>query len=313
MSPRGFRRRSPKLAVYEWSAWDGFLIPHAFPKDNLIRIRAHIHDAPDTVGAQLGRDVCAFLFHINLSQTDRFPYERRELVTHLRHLGISVWNDRATDIRKTAIQQTCRLAGLPCASPDPLGDADELLFVKSNFNHGGLVESKLTAELRRQLGTERPNPTIAGPLTYLLLRRREINSEWWTDKTLAIERYISNRSHRFFRAYILGRRLIVSEAYNTQLVQKMDDGIERYNYFITDSECTPSCSDARSRKRIGDIAMQVRRFVASFGLEFGALDVLEDDDGRFYIVDVNSTPYWGSDWQEGFMEFLRASGLGAYT
>lgn len=43
----------------------------------------------------------------------------------------------------------------------------------------------------------------------------------------------------------------------------------------------------------GEELSKIVTFTGRFGLEYGELDILRDnDDGRLYIIDVNNTPYW---------------------
>lgn len=43
----------------------------------------------------------------------------------------------------------------------------------------------------------------------------------------------------------------------------------------------------------GEELSKINTFVERFGLEYGELDILRDnDDGRPYIIDVNNTPFW---------------------
>jgi hypothetical protein len=48
------------------------------------------------------------------------------------------------------------------------------------------------------------------------------------------------------------------------------------------------------------------RFVDAFGLDYGALDLVFDDDDLPYIVDVNPTPWGGRGMQAEIVAHLRA-------
>jgi hypothetical protein len=46
-------------------------------------------------------------------------------------------------------------------------------------------------------------------------------------------------------------------------------------------------------------------FMHRFKLDYGALDIVESEAAEFHVVDVNKTPYWGSERQPGLIEHLR--------
>ena len=46
-------------------------------------------------------------------------------------------------------------------------------------------------------------------------------------------------------------------------------------------------------------------FIHRFGLDFGAIDVVESGEGDFCPVDVNKTPFWDAQYQPGLLEHLR--------
>jgi hypothetical protein len=41
-------------------------------------------------------------------------------------------------------------------------------------------------------------------------------------------------------------------------------------------------------------------------MEFGAIDIVVDNDHTPHIIDANPTPGWGDERQEGFLEHLRS-------
>ena len=44
---------------------------------------------------------------------------------------------------------------------------------------------------------------------------------------------------------------------------------------------------------ISSLYFIINKFCNHFKLDFGALDVMRNDNNQFYIIDVNTTPYWG--------------------
>jgi hypothetical protein len=71
-------------------------------------------------------------------------------------------------------------------------------------------------------------------------------------------------------------------------LKKMPPGIAREEVFfeLGDSATGRSVSAARC-------LAAVTKFVEHVALDFGAIDIVEDDHGRVYIIDVNATPFWG--------------------
>ncbi|MGZ8710038.1 MAG: hypothetical protein ACXW28_07425, partial [Thermoanaerobaculia bacterium] len=52
------------------------------------------------------------------------------------------------------------------------------------------------------------------------------------------------------------------------------------------------------------LAESIARLKERLGLDYGAIDALQDDEGRFYICDVNPTPFW-REREPDMTRFLR--------
>ena len=144
---------------------------------------------------------------------------------------------------------------------------------------------------------------MKGPEDYYVIPRHKLPADVWTDPTLVVERYIQNPQNRFFRVYAAVDSIVISEAYTDSAVKRMEGPIRRHNHFLW-----------RDGQRIyGDTAAKLPPlllqragvFLDRFGLDYGAIDIVESEDGEFYVVDLNKTPYWGDEKQAGMLEHLR--------
>ncbi len=280
------------LYVYEWRAWDKFLIRDVAPTAR--PLPARIGDDGEAVLARLGDDARCLLFHLPLSRTRRLPLDRPRLRQALAERGIAVLNARVTDATKRAIQRHCRRLGLPCAAAPRDGDPDELLIVKSNDNYGAAYEKELTADERAFLGLDDPSgaPDATG---YPVLPRREVPPGAYSDPTLSVERYIANRENAIYRVYVAGNRIVVGEYVSTATIKKGATTVKRRFWYESAAVSLspgdgpdPTAGGPASRRLLVET---VTRFAVGFGLDFGALDVARSDAGDYYVIDVNVTPW----------------------
>lgn len=297
--------RGSGLAVLEWNAWRGFLVGALFPGAR--RVPVELGDTGREVLARIPPGTHTVLPHVDLSRTGDVPRERAELVAALRERGIRVLNEHVVDITKRRLQEVCAGLGLPSTRTGPDGPPDELLLVKTDLNSGGKKERSVHPSRRRRLGIGPVSARIRGADDYRVLRRREVPPAWWDDPTLCLERYVANSRDAFYRAYVVDRQLVVSRAVSPLRVRRMEGELERTNHLFRDF--APADGTPPTPLPAGMLET-LRAFVAGFRLDYGALDLVEDEEGRSYVVDVNDTPYWGSEWQEGVLEHLAAQGWG---
>jgi glutathione synthase/RimK-type ligase-like ATP-grasp enzyme len=116
---------------------------------------------------------------------------------------------------------------------------------------------------------------------------------WWRDERLCIERYILNKESLFFRVYILLDKLVVSSLMSDQLVKRPDTGLPRRNFLFSRRA---TLEGPRSRLP-AELLHSVSVFQKALRLDYGAIDLVMDDSGHVYIVDVNPTPFWGTENQ----------------
>lgn len=287
-----------RLAIYQWSAWVGFLAEAVADGAQVIDADCH-HTSAELLHA-IDADVTGFLFHIDLTFTTEFPKHRPLLLSGLDARGIRALNGSVVDISKRSLQSVLRRLCLPSLTADPDGDPDERVIVKSNLNAHGHPERRLSATDRAALDLPRNLDTID---PYEIVRRRDVPLERWQTPAVSVERFVDNPRGRFFRAYVAGHSLIVCESLSPAPIKKMGYGLPR-STFLFRLRHTPEPLHA-TPNRICHVARDVWTLVGEMRLDFGTVDLVEDERGAVYICDVNSTPYW-NEHEPDIVTFLRA-------
>lgn len=264
-----------RVAVYDHSSWRGYLLQRLLPSS--IRLHALPDDSPEDIIARIPTSVSTFIFHIDLTCAEHLPAQREVLGIRLRDRGIDVMNQGVVDISKRRLQQSCALIGIPTTTAVPHGAPDDLLIIKTNRNYGGLPE--LLSRSRLAGHAEVAGGHSSGPPDYLVARRAEIGAEVWTTPDFVVENYISNAEGRMFRAVIYGSTVAFLAFESHRSVDRVP------------ADCTLVSAPAQ-------VPVSVRAVVSAYTghcrIGYGALDVLIDDAGRAYIIDFNSTPFWGT-------------------
>ena len=293
-----------RLAVYEWNAWELFSICEWRP--DAYRIKAHPDDEVQDVLDRLPPDTSDFLVQINLSRQALFPRQRSELFETLQKQGIRTWNANVDDMTKRFVQGECQRLGLPTTAATRDGDPDEKLILKSDCNHGGRNERRLDLETRRRLGLPPESTLIDGSLDYPVMKRSELTDQW-DDPGLVVERLIENSRGIYYRAYAIEGRLVISRFVPPNPdhpIQRIEGAKARRNFLYEDYPQLVGASNSDDG-RPARLKSVVASFLVGIQLDFGALDVVEDNEGNFYIIDLNITPYWGKPGQRKMTRFLR--------
>lgn len=281
------------VAVYEWQAWDSFLVSHLV--DAAGRVTASYDDPPDVLARALDAGADAVLPQINLSHGARFPHRRAAILDYCRGRGAVVLNASIGDIRKRTLHALLAGAGLPTAAAAPEGDGDEWLFVKSNLNSGGRPET-------RWLGGE---PAL-GPREYYRTQRKAIRPEVWADERLVVERYVDNPVGSFYRVYRFGDAVVVVKGHSRSLIKKLSGHPDDVNhpYWLHDVV-------AGNTHLPDGLGATLSRFFATIPLEYGCLDIVHDLTD-YYVVDLNPTPYSGVDEENAAMVAFLQEGAGRH-
>jgi hypothetical protein len=291
-----------EIVVYEWQAWTGFLFPSIFPHST--RLTACIGEWHSDVILRLPANFSLFVFHISLTHTASIPHHRRLLCEELMARDVTVLNADATNISKTFIQATCERLGLKTTTANREGDEQERLIIKTNWNFGGEAESSIPIHESRLLGLGNFSPDIDSR-SYRILKRSEIPDSIWNRTDLVIEHYIENQRNWFYRAYWLARKLVISRVIDPAPIKKMPEGIERQSWFFTMQDNGVDACGIVDRE-IERLSRYLFLFIQETRIDFGAIDVVTDDSTSYYVIDVNTTPFWGGSGHEDIISFLRS-------
>lgn len=285
------------ILVYEWEAWEGFLISHLVA--DYCRIPAGYEDTGQTIERYLSPNIKAVLLQINLSEQSGYPRHREPLIADLKAYGIRVLNEHITNITKSALHRLLENAGIPSARADMDGDPDAPLFVKSNLNWGGEVEQRLPEVVRRKLFGDPPR-TITAFDQYFRTGRSQLDASAWQDDSIVIEKYITNSENSFYRVYGFGDALVVVKAHNNALIKKISSDERDRNLFVHKDDLQDRRADLPD-----NLQTLLLTFLNRIEIDYFCLDIMHDTC-NFYIVDMNTTPYSGTGQQvPAACDFLR--------
>jgi hypothetical protein len=177
---------------------------------------------------------------------------------------------------------------LECAAAKQEGETDELLIVKSNLNCSGEAEKDLALRDRRVLGISLEDVEVfsAG---YPVLSRGEIPLSWWTNRNLVIERFVGNSQNAWLRLYVLARRAVLWRTIDVNSIKKVTPWYPSETWSVSFDDALDGCPREYVSALTG-----CRQLSSRLGLDYGSFDIMYDDKGRAYVVDINATPYWGT-------------------
>lgn len=282
------REITPKsVAVLEWHGWTNFLLPRVLDDAGLRWEVDPFGPFPESQFEELCSAVSVVCFHVNLSIRIGLPLRLADLARSFSSRRVHVVNGFVEDIRKSALQRHLESAGLPSVRALRAGPADELLFVKTELNYGGETERMVPPELSARLGiTQLISPQVE-PGAYWTTCRGALADTVWDDPSLTVERFISNSEGSFYRVYFAGRQVIIVQAFDRSVIQKMRGGDRDVNYLC-------NLDDLRSGSDGLPLSSRLKQVITVFldhtPIEFGALDIVHDGHDNHYIVDLNPTP-----------------------
>jgi len=251
------------------------------------------------------------LLHIDCSTPADFSKPFDELARALFSTGVAVWNARITDIRKRTLQSTLAALGLPTTLAMRDGPGEERLVIKTDLNARGMREWRASDAERAALGW---GPRTRSPLQdhpdYIVATRRSIPSDWWTNHALIFERYVDNRYGIFYRAYFVGESVVLCEGRSTKTIRRMHDAVDRSDFLLARSDACDVFADVLLGEPARDAFKSALVCADRYGLDYGCVDMVVDNAGVPFIIDVNSTPSWGSaDAPLNFLRHLRRGWL----
>ncbi len=275
-------RKLDCVLVYHWQAWEDFYISHLV--DPACQVPARYSDDFKSIARHLSPNIRAVLFQINLSRADLFPERRKRLTTMLQRRGLLVLNSEVQDITKNNLHRLLKRAGIDSLKASRRGPAEELVFLKTNLNFGGMNEQRLPESLRRIF-----LPAPACPIKrwdeYYVVLRRNVPPALWSDSSVVIERYIGNAADSFYRVYGFGDAIVVVEGRAPQLIKKLLGRRDEPHWLLTRRQLL-----SQTTQLPRDLQRVLKRFVAHYPLAYFCLDLVHDGQ-RHYIIDLNLTPY----------------------
>lgn len=303
--------------IYDWGTRPDFLLRRLYPHARMV-VATPLVDADLSVPRAQANSSGAslYFFHLNLSNTVKWFPDRAKVTARLSSLGYRVVNGNLVDVRKSTVQALNRELGLPSVM---LGDSNDYhikVMVKTDYNYGGVSESRLSPAEINSLGlVALEGCPVRDFDQYYVCRLGEVEAAVWRDKRLVVEQYIDNPDNRFYRFYRCGSRAVLSEIINKDIVKKMVPGLPRKNWFYVYSEAklclhkhspglhkhSPGHPPESFHNRMADNAATM---CESLQLEFGAMDIVVDQENRPYIIDINPTPGWGAEQQSEMLTFL---------
>ena len=296
-----------KIAIYQLSKCNAYLITKMFPASNVII--AEPRDHAWRVLRLIPPTIKHFFFHLDITVSSRIPLDRFRLLHALDSRRIMTWNAHPINIGKRFLQTLLLKHGLNSVAVTQCSSYEGPVIVKNNANFGGATERVMSSRLRNDLGLRGICKRELSADKYYVCSKNDVPEEQWKRSDIAIEKYVSNSADLFYRAYICGRALVVSRVYDKSLLKKMPPGIARQNVMLWRTASSERII-AADFDDWADIARQARGAAAAMELDFGALDIVCDDGGCAFVVDVNTTPFWGETGRPEIVAFLR---VGAYA
>ena len=290
-SPNVEPKTGRQVAVLEWAAWGGFLLPNLLGDTGFRIATDPFRPFPEADFETVCRRAAAVCFHINLSLRRRLPLDIEALTVRFVKRGLHVVNGGALDIRKSVLHAHLEAIGLPSARATKNGAPDEMLFLKTELNYGGELERRLPADLLSETGLGELVSTDLGPYSYRSVCRRDVPESAWADPSLVVEKFVTNPEGSFFRAYFCGRQIIIVKAFAHGAIKKLVDDPRDTN-FVSDLEYLRDGSDGLPLS--ARLKRDVVTFVDRTPADFGCIDIVHDGRDRHFVVDLNLTPYAGS-------------------
>jgi hypothetical protein len=279
-----------------------YLIDGLFPQ--ACRLPLSVGQDASAILAAMPPDTAWFSWHVFLTFKRNIPPHRDALAAGLRKRGIITINEGIVDGSKRYTQAVLSQAGLPTTIAASVGDPGELLFFKSNHNFGGIAERRLPQELREYFKVALPHPSAPLFRDYGVIARHAIPPSAFHLEDIVIERYVTNRSDLFYRAFVVFDAVVLSRLVCKGVIKKALEAEFREDYFFSFSDEAIGYSSAPD-KTTQRVLSDVKRFCRAFELDVGAVDILLDEDGVPYIIDVNPTAFGGANLHRpGFLSHL---------
>jgi len=271
--------------IYEWYAWDGYMLPRIFPNGH--RLQAKPLESLEGILERIPSSTLLFVFHLNFTNVHHFPLCRAQLCSELSRRGVRLLNAHVVDTSKRAIQSVCRTVGLRLLETTSLAGApNDVVIVKTNQNYGGFGEKQLSATESRALGLSSPCP-LGGRWDYRIVHRDNVPTSWWNDPSLIVEDYVSNSTGLKYRSYFAGDNHILFATVGDHMIMRLSTNKLRQITYATRTELQSGSVHGYPVS----LQLALINMIDYMKLDFGAIDFLEDDVGNTYVLDINTTTY----------------------
>ncbi|WP_442505086.1 hypothetical protein SH528x_003859 [Novipirellula sp. SH528] len=289
-----------ELYIAEWSAWKGFLLPCILPDAKRIEVQP-FDEAYREQFASIVPNQGIVCFQINASVLYDLPFSPSEVTKALRSPSLCFLNSSCNDITKSTLHNALDQAGLPSlkltSHPSKVCD----VIVKSNLNCGGLSESRHADVLPVDSTISRLLNKQEKPFNYNVVSSDQLPKEAYLSSSLIVERYISNPDDFFYRLYFAGSHRIAVKGHCSGVVKKIcGDDRDTNVAYLESSKHDALAVLPPSVVKIGS------NLPYAMGAEFGCIDIVCSRDDEAFAIDLNPTPYAGSQPpSEEILEFLR--------
>jgi hypothetical protein len=285
----------PDTLVLHWPRWDRHLLCALAPGIARLAIRPG-EPAQAAVERILRRAARPrrVLLHIDASTPGDFVRPFEALGPLLETEGIGLWNGSIADIRKRRLQASIASLGLPCTLAMRDGPPEELVIVKTDLNNHGNAERRASDLERAALGWGPRSPSPLDGRGYLVMARSEMPAGWWDDGRIVVERYIGNRAGLFHRAYVVGEQVVLCEGRTPDRLRHLRDAGDRYDFLLDRRAAREPLVAALLGSPAAESFQSAVVYAERCGVDYGSLDLVADDAGIPFIVDLNTTPYWGA-------------------
>ena len=276
-----------RVAVVEWSAWDRFLMPHIV--DGATRIEVNPFEAAGRgaiVDLALAFDLVCF--QINISVSYDLPLDLAGIASDLENKGVRLVNARCRDITKATLHRTLFGCGLPSLQLTAAPAVPCKVIVKSNLNYGGTVERRHATRLPKESIVARLLRGGMGPFSYRVECSTEVPASAFADDGLVVERYVENVEECIYRTYFAGDHRVVVKVHGTGPIKKVNGDNRDTNTAYSEDETAAAVELLPTE--VVEIGSKLPRAMA---VEFGCIDIVIDDDGHAFAVDINPTPSAG--------------------
>lgn len=275
-----------------FNGWDKSVATRLYPSASPV-ILTEPTDAATLVESVEVACSTAVILHFNVSDSRLVIRDRDRFINDIASRGGVVLNADVVDIRKRALQHWLLAQDMPTVAAPSDGPPRQRLVVKTELNARGKPERRLPGHVQRQLGlTTVDSPLVAHDHYYLVMERWAVPAEWWTDDSLMIERYVTNRDRMIYRAFVAGPKIAVVEGVADRPLGRIGRDTARMTYLFGGTGDAMLDRVGPHVRAVHGAAVEVAE---GFGLGFGTVDVAVADDGTPHVVDVNTTPHWGDE------------------